>query len=114
MRIDSESESEDGLSNVSVEIVGTELDSDGSSDFLSGSGFVTMSSGKGGTGGRLCEASIGGDGGAKGGNFNETGTLRTCRKMAEAYAGQMAEIGFIHHNGVLLSSSLEIVWEEMK
>lgn len=51
MRIDSESEPEDGLSNASVEIVGTELDSGGTSDFRSASGFVTMSRGKGGTGG---------------------------------------------------------------
>jgi len=69
---DSESESVDGLPGSSV--------------------FVTVSRGSGGTGGGLCEASIGGGGGAKGGNFNEIGTLRTCRKMAEAYAGQMARI----------------------
>jgi len=92
--IDSESESEDGLSSASVQIVGTEVDRRGSSVFLISSGFVAMTRGSGGTGGRLCEVSIGGGGGAKGGNLNENGTFRTCRNMAEAYAGQMAEIWF--------------------
>ena len=94
MGIDSESESEEGLSSVSVEIVGTELDGGGCSAFPLSSDFVAASRGNGGTGGGLREASIGGGGGAKGGNFNEIGTLRTCRKIAEACAGQMAENKF--------------------
>jgi len=101
VRIDSESESEDGLSSASAETVGAEADRRGSSAFLPSPDFVTVSKGSGGTGGRLCEASIGGGGGAKGGNLNENGTFRTCRNMAEAYAGQMAENWFhttaIHH-----------------
>lgn len=92
MRIDSESVSEDELSSSSVEMVGTDVDRGGSSSFLLASDFVTMSRGSGGTGGRHCEVSIGGGGGAKGGNLNEIGTLRTCRNMAEACAGQMAKI----------------------
>ena len=94
MRIDSESESEGSVSIVSVETVGTEEDRGGSSPFVHSLGFVTMSRGIGGTGGRLCEASIGGGGGAKGGNFNWNGILRTCRNMAEACAGQMAKKKF--------------------
>ena len=99
--IDSESESDDGLSSASVEMVGTEVDRGGSSAFLLSSHFVTVLRGNDGTGGRLCETSIGGGGGAKGGNFNEIGTLRTCRKMVEAFAGQMAKSEFhgttVHH-----------------
>jgi len=91
VHIGSESDSEDGLSSASVEIVGTELDNGGSSDFPSSSEFVTMSSGNGGTGGGQWEASTRGGGGANGGNFREIGTLRTCRKIAEAWAGQMAK-----------------------
>ena len=91
MRIDSESESDDGLSSSSVEMVGTDVDKGGSSGFLQSSDFVTISRGSGGTGGGHWEVSIGGGGGAKGGNFNEIGTLRTCRNMAEACAGQMAK-----------------------
>lgn len=94
MRIDSESESDVGLSSTSVDMVGTELDSGGRSELLSGSGFVVMSRGKGGTGGSDRGESIDGGGGAKGGSFIEIGTLRTCRKMAEADAGQMAENKF--------------------
>jgi len=94
VRIDSESESEDGLSRVSVEIVGTEADREGTPAFLPSFGFVTMSRGNGGTGGGHCGASTGGGGGAKGGNFIEIGTLRTCRNIAEAYAGQMAKNKF--------------------
>ena len=92
--IDWVSESEDRLSSVSVETVGTEEDRGGSSVFTSPLGFVMMSSGMGGTGGGLCGVSIGGGGGAKGGSFNWAGTLRTCRNMAEAYAGQMAKSKF--------------------
>ena len=105
MRIDSESESEDGLSSVSVEMVGRELDREGSCVFLLSSAFVAMSRGNGGTGGRLWEASICGGGGAKGGSFNEIGTLRTCRKMAEACAGQMAKNTF--HRPFAMSLSTE-------
>lgn len=94
VRIDWESESEDRLSSVSVEIVGTEEDRGGSFVFVSSLGFVTMSRGMDGTGGGLCGASIGGGGGAKGGSFSWTGTLRTCRNMAEAYAGHMAKNKF--------------------
>lgn len=65
-------------------MVGTEEDRGGSPVFPFSSDFVAISWGNGGTGG------VGG-GGAKGGSFNEIGTLRTCRKMAEAYAGQMAK-----------------------
>ena len=92
--IDSESESEDGLSSVSVDILGTEVDKGGSSPFLFSSHFVAVLRGNGGTGGQLCEASIGGGRGANGGNFNEIGALRTCRKMADACAGQMAKNEF--------------------
>lgn len=88
MEIGSESESADGLSSPSVDTVGTELESGGRSDFSSVSGFVAMPRGRAGTGGG--EVSIGGGGGAKGGNSIEIGTLRTCRKMADACAGQMA------------------------
>lgn len=77
-------------------MVGTEQESGGRSDVLSASDFVTMPSGKGGTGGGDWGASIGGGGGAKGGDSIDIGTLRTCRKMAEACAGQMAENKF--HN----------------
>lgn len=110
MYIESESESEDELPSVSVDIVGTELDSGGRSDFASASDpvVIVISSGKGGTGGGGWEASIGGGGGAKGGNLIEIGTLRTCRKMAEAYAGQMAEINFICHDSV---SCHRLVWK---
>lgn len=94
--IDSESESEDGLSSVSVEIVGREVDRGGSSAFPFLPDFAAALRGNGGTGGGVFEASIGGGGGAKGGNFNEIGALRTCRKMAEAYAGQMAKNGKSH------------------
>ena len=87
---DSESESDDGLSSPSVEIVGTELDNGGSSDFPSEPDLVTMPRGRGGTEGGDWEASIDGGGGANGGNFIEMGMLRTCRKIAEACAGQMA------------------------
>lgn len=91
--IDSESESVEGLSSVSVEVVGTEEDKGGSSVFPFSRDFVAILGGNGGTGGGFGEASLGGGGGggAKGGNFNEIGTLRTCRKMAEAFAGQMAK-----------------------
>lgn len=89
--MDSESESEDGLSSASVDIVGTELDSGGRSDLLPASDFVAMPSGKGGTGGGdWGRTSIGGGGGAKGGSSIKIGTLRTCRKIAEACAGHMA------------------------
>ena len=110
--IDSESESEDGLSSSSVEIVGTEVDKGGSSAFPPSPAFATMSRGNGGTGGRICEVSIGGGGGAKGGKFNENGTVRTCRKMAEAYAGQMAENRF--HIAMSLSAERTkwIVWSK--
>lgn len=94
MHIDSESESEDELSSASVDIDGTRLDNRGRSDFLSASDCVVMPRGKAGTGGGEREASIGGGGGAKGGDPIEIGTLRTCRKMAEAEAGQMAESKF--------------------
>ena len=91
VRIDSESEPDDSVSSVFVEMVRTEEDRGGSSLFLPSLGFVTMSRGIGGTGGGLCEASIGGGGGAKGGNFSWNGILRTWRNMAEACAGQMAK-----------------------
>jgi hypothetical protein len=94
VRNDSESESEVGLSSKSVDIVGTELESGGRSGFLSASDFVAMPRGKGGTGGGDWGASIGGGGGAKGGNCIAIGTLRTCRKMADADAGQMARNKF--------------------
>jgi hypothetical protein len=90
VRIDSESESEDVLSNASVDMIGTELNNGGRSEFPFVSDSDAMPRGKGGTGGVDWEVSIGGGGGAKGGNFIEIGTLRTCRKMAEADAGQMA------------------------
>lgn len=91
VHIDSESESEDTLSSVSVETVGTEEDKRGSFAFTSSLGFVTISMGIDGTGGGLCGASIGGGGGAKGGSFNWAGTFRTCRNIADAYAGQIAK-----------------------
>ena len=64
MRIDSESASEDTVLRVSVEMVGTEEDKEGRFAFLASLDFVAMSIGIGGTGGGLCEASIGGGGGA--------------------------------------------------